>query len=386
MPEPSVPPNDPVMQQIRDLTGARARLVWVQDTGDATDYLAKGTDLRLMGLDTDDGHGERMILDGPRNFAKPFFTADGRHIIFSDRQTQTCHLVDWEGREIRDLGPGFALTTWLDPRTGREWIYLATDKIDDRRTLPSHAAIYRIPLHIAPGPWQRLRQRIRPPAPELVWNQTKVSEDTFQISAGGRYASSVFPWPEAGMLDLETRRWTRLGRGCWVALSPDNQHLFWILDGPHRNVQMFDTNTGTNWMVRVNDAPGLGNYEVYHPRWSNHSRIFAISGPYKIGEGSYRLQGGGADVEIHLGRFAPDYRTVEAWSRATYNNNADFFPDVWVAPTDTPSDVEQNIAQPGAPAIPAWPLEHTAPVYLWENADSQNEVAASDGNFRICRP
>ncbi len=42
------------------LTGARARVVWVQ--GDGTDPYAAGNSLVLKGLDTEDGKGERVIL------------------------------------------------------------------------------------------------------------------------------------------------------------------------------------------------------------------------------------------------------------------------------------------------------------------------------------
>jgi predicted small lipoprotein YifL len=44
---------------VRALTGAHTRVVWVQSDG--TDPRAQGEELVLMGLDTDDGLGERVI-------------------------------------------------------------------------------------------------------------------------------------------------------------------------------------------------------------------------------------------------------------------------------------------------------------------------------------
>ena len=46
--------------EVRTLTGAHTRVVWVQ--GDGTDPRASGDQLVLMGFDTEDGKGERVIL------------------------------------------------------------------------------------------------------------------------------------------------------------------------------------------------------------------------------------------------------------------------------------------------------------------------------------
>ena len=46
--------------RLRALTGAHTRVVWVQ--GDGTDPETEGDQLILMGLDSDDGKGERVIL------------------------------------------------------------------------------------------------------------------------------------------------------------------------------------------------------------------------------------------------------------------------------------------------------------------------------------
>jgi hypothetical protein len=168
----------------------------------------------------------------------------------------------------------------------------------------------------------------RKPREQLVWNRTSVSEDNYMLSADGNFASAPFPWSHMGVHDIRAQRWNRHGRGCWAAMSPDNSYLFWIFDGPHRNLIM-ERVGGTEhqrWSVSINELDETGRYEVYHPRWSNHPRIMTVTGPYKVGEGAYRLPGGGAKVEIHLGRFSDDYRSIEHWVRATYNDYANFYP------------------------------------------------------------
>ena len=67
------------------LSGARLRVVWVQDMGDGRDVDTLGGNLRLMGLDTGDGKGERAILGAVGNYAKPLITPRGDRVVYSDR-------------------------------------------------------------------------------------------------------------------------------------------------------------------------------------------------------------------------------------------------------------------------------------------------------------
>lgn len=388
---PSPPPADldPVSLAVRTLSGSRTRIVWLQDVGDGTDYLARGEQLRLMGFDTDDGRGERVILNADRNIAKPMFTSDGNRIVFSDRHNGTMHLMDWEGGEPERLGQGFALTTWRDPETGIEWLFYARDVVDDGKILPTHEAIYRMGLPPYPFNRHTLAAHVRGRFNEREsWRQTHVSEDSYQMSADGRFASAPFPWPTVGVQDIPARRWNLLGRGCWVALSPDNSYLFWVLDGAHRNLTLFHAETRERWAIPINRLPDTDRYEVYHPRWSNHPRIMAITGPYKVGDGAYRLPGGGKDVEIWLGQFAENHREIEHWVRLTYNNFANFYPDVWIeiVPTVDPAMVAADTA-PFPPDILTWPSSRNGLLYVWEHAAAQNEVKQADtGRLLLFRP
>jgi hypothetical protein len=105
--------------------------------------------------------------------------------------------------------------------------------------------------------------------------------------------------------------------------------LFWYFDGAHRNLLMFDQRTENRWTIPINTAPGFDNPEVYHPRWTNHPRFLALSGPYDRG-GANQVRSGGTQAEIWLGRFSEDFSTIEGWVRVTHNEGGDSYPDVWI--------------------------------------------------------
>ena len=74
----------------------RMRVVWVQDIGDGRDVDTVGSNLRLMGLDTGDGKGERAILT-TGNYAKPLITPRGDRVVFSDRIRKKVVVENWDG-------------------------------------------------------------------------------------------------------------------------------------------------------------------------------------------------------------------------------------------------------------------------------------------------
>jgi hypothetical protein len=145
-------------------------------------------------------------------------------------------------------------------------------------------------------------------------------------------AGGNFPWPDAGIAQLPNKSWTRLGSGCWTALSQDDSYALWIFDDQHRNLFIDDISGKQGRWVNINGAPGIDGYEVYHPRWSNHPRIMTMTGPYREGSGPSRILEGGRGVEIYVGRFNADFNAIESWWKVTNNDRGDFFPDVWVAP------------------------------------------------------
>ena len=298
------------------LSEARLRVVWVQEMGDGSDVDTKGGNLRLLGLDTGDGRGERVILGTLGNYSKPLITPRGDRVVYSDRIRKKVYVVNWDGSGLRELFGGFGLALWRDPRDGREWIYYGFEEMQKGGwTCP---AVYRTLLD-------------RPGAGELVWNRAPVNVDSFQLSADGQMAGGNFPWPEGGVAELPNKSIKIFTKGCWPALTTvKGKPFYWIFDGAHRNLTIFELQNNKRWQVSINGAPGIDGHEVYHPRWSNDPRIMAITGPYNKA-GIWHSRG----IEVYIGRFNADFTAIESWWQATRNDRADYFPDIWVAPAES---------------------------------------------------
>ncbi|MEX0887256.1 MAG: LamG-like jellyroll fold domain-containing protein [Phycisphaeraceae bacterium] len=365
-----------VHDALRELTGAPTRVVWVRDTGDGSDVFAESDRLVLMGFDTESPAGPEPLLASPGNYSRPLITPRGDGVVYSDRRSRQVYHIDWDDPAPRALVDGFALAVWRDPADGQTWVYVKIEPHESGYAARGNATINRY--------------RIDDPGDgELVWDATPIDTDNFQLSADGTRASALAPWPDAGILELADGRWLRLGRGCWVSLAPDNSYRFWVFDGPHRNVTIFEPGAADSRLVNINDAPGIDGYEVYHPRWANHPRVLAMTGPYKVGGGGNRIRAGGREVNIYVGRFDTAFTEVERWVQVSDDDRAGFYPDVWVA-----SAAEQRVASssdaagPGAvrddgQAHDAWPGDTTELRFLWENADSTNQIIGPDGRAGV---
>jgi hypothetical protein len=308
---------------LQELTGAHTRVVWMEAVDpSSTDVLGDGAGFRLMGLDTEDGRGVREIVSGPISCRKPLITPDGRHVVFTDAPRGKTMIVNWDGSDLRELAEGYAAGANLDPGRGSQWIYGIRGPLN-----PSNGAGSPMVRYELNRPWNQ----------EIVWDLTEVNLDNFQISQDGSMAAGLFPWPHAGIVDLKSKTLTRIGRGCWTSFAPDNSYIAWFFDGAHRNLMMANAITGSTWAVPISHAPGTLGYEVYHPRWSNHTRFFGMTGPYKAGGGNDRIGAGGKEVEIYVGRFSADLHRVERWARVTMNTAPELFPDVWIDPLTEPA-------------------------------------------------
>jgi hypothetical protein len=298
--------------EVHALTGAHTRVVWVQ--GDGTDPFALSKNLVLMGFDTDDGRGERVIIAERGSYVKPMLTPRGDRIVFSthpDHREEAVFIVNFDGTGLRRFDRGFALDVWENPADKSEWVYIGSQLEGN-----GFKVVTRVRLD---QPSQR----------EEVWNGAPISMDTFQVSPDGKLAGGLFPWPAAGVADLSQRAWKQFGEGCWTALNDAGTPLFWYFDGAHRNLLMVDVMHDRRWTVPINRAPGFENPEVYHPRWTRHPRFMTMTGPYDRG-GANQVRSGGTQAEVWIGRFSPDYTSIEAWARVTSNTGGDSYPDVWI--------------------------------------------------------
>lgn len=347
-------------------TGGHTRLVWLQDHGNGADSLANGKNLMLYGYDSKDGRGERPLLAKMDNYFRPMFTPDGRQVVFSNRLTRQMYLLDWDSGKVQELGSGVAVEVWEDPRPSlllrrkTIWIYCYFGLQPENRYGTSQP-LYRFPLD-------------NPKKKELLWDKTNLAWDNLQLSRDGEVLGGLFPWPAGGVLWTKDKRWQRLGKGCWTSLSPDNSKLLWIFDGLHRNVQIYDVVAGTNWKVNINSAPGIGGFEVYHPRWSNHPRYFVLTGPYEKGEGGNRIGGGGEKVEIYIGRFDERAQHVEDWLKVTDNNRADFYPELWIEGGNTAQLSDQMPQAASVVQAESWPAVRDRLVFVWEDMKAANQL------------
>ncbi|NKB24884.1 MAG: hypothetical protein GKR87_11005 [Kiritimatiellae bacterium] len=174
----------------RSLTNQNLRVVWVQDQKEGSDSFARSQHLLLMGYDSQTGR-ERAILPEQGNYFKPLFTPDGMHIVFSDMLSNRVYVADWSGTSKCSLGSGVAVEVWEDPASHQVWVYvLDGPHIGGERHTPN--PLYRFPLD---EPMKR----------EPVWDQTHMSWSNFQLSADGTKAGGLFPWPRAGILNLEKK-------------------------------------------------------------------------------------------------------------------------------------------------------------------------------------
>jgi hypothetical protein len=313
--------DESVPDALKTMTGSQTRVVWVQEQGNGADPFAFGRNLKLVGYDTNDGRGERYLAERTANYFKPLLTPDGQKVVYTDITTRHVFVTDWNSASTQDLGTGVAIEVWKDAQTETVWVYVF-DGPQPENFYFTTQPLYRFPLA---HPKQR----------ESVWNKTPMNWHNFQLSADGQRAGGLFPWPHAGILNTQTGEWKRYGRGCWTSLSPDNSYILWLFDEPHRNLILFSgletkEDGRTQWQVNINSAPGINGFEIYHPRWSNHVRYIAITGPYVEGEGSNKIMAGGRKVEIHVGKFDSDFKRIEQWVKVSDNNKGDFYPDVWV--------------------------------------------------------
>lgn len=388
-PASSVPRGE-MEKGIESLTGAHTRIVWaMQQNPEKTDAHANGKAMLLYGLDTRDGKGERVILpDAVQSYARPMITPDGARIVFTDKGVSkkkkkkgydpVCYVVNWDGSGLKELRDGYADDIWVDPETGKFWVYTAVDFITTETSAVKSRGMERFLLD-------------DPKTVETIFDK-EVSPNNAQVSRDGKRIAALFPWPDAGLLNTDDGKWQKTGRGCWTSIAPDNSYLSWVFDGAHQNVTMVHPNGEDTWVVPLNSNAPVKGREVYHPRWSNHPRIMVISGPYWSGSRS----GPGKDVQLYLGKFDPGMTKIETWVQATKNDLADVFPDVWVSGGEKVSLSVKHLGKAGVkesevadaasqaqeapktevkPTAGKWPGQTENAAFVWRNIRSNHNTA-----------
>lgn len=359
---------------VEKLVDAPFRVVWARDVANkGHDPFAYKGGFTLMGYDSADGRGPFEILSTPGSYRKPMLTPDGQRIVFTDFPKTEMKIVNWDGTGLRSLGRGIAMELWADPADGTVHLYSIDDE-PDVNILAAGKPLVRSPLD-------------QPGQKKVIWDKTQITLDTFQVSADGKRAACLTPWPDASLMNLENGTIEPAGRGCWVAMSPDNSYNMWVFDGPHKNLIVRMPGERFPRKVYISGAPGIDNFEVYHPRWSNHPRILAMTGPYKV-MGIGNAIGGGGNTGVYVGRFNDDFTSVEAWARIT-EDDIDHFPDVWVQGGETAGVKVAKIPSAAAAgtavaAAGAWPANNDGLEYLWKHSKDQNAIDRGDKGYEKC--
>ena len=347
--------------EIRKATGAQTRIVWLQ-ADKAYHYTASGNRLTLMGFDTDDGQGERKILPEEASYSKPVFTPDGKGVVFSDRSRERVFFVKWDGSGHRDLGKGFASDVWQDPGNNQVWVYLRQGK--GRKSDPL------------------IRRRLdKPEIEEVVWSRTENGHDGvpwLQLSADGERFSDAFPWSSCGVANVEKGVWKQYTRGCWPGMAPDNSYRAFVFSGSHTEIYLFEDGAKNQRKVNVSGVPGRKGKKVYFPRWSNDVRFLTVSSPESDPK-----------AELFLGKFDKGFESIDNWVQVTNNSRADIFGDAWINPAagppkeaimDRPAEPVKTMPKVSAEELSSeWPGTDEGLVWIWRNANSQNEAPARSG-------
>ena len=368
---------------VEKFTGGHTRVVWLTDL-ENKDTFAERSQLQLVGYDSRDGKGERIIWGDRANYYRPLITPDGQQIVISDRQTRKIYVIKWDESHPRLLKePGCATELWRDPNTGKIWVYYQENPNDFTKP------VLRFPIDESANV-------------QTVWSSSVIEAlPSFQLSRDGKMAASTFPWPSSGVAELPDVAWRKHRDGCWPAMAPDDSSISWTFDGAHRNLFMTRAGEKESWKVNISNAPGVKNFEVYHPRWSNDVRFMVMTGPYTSGDEKIKLWDGADGVEIYIGKFDKELRAMAGWLKLTDSRIGEFFPDVWIAggeqksskfnasarvSTVTSSKLAQFLNSVfGKLYENVWPGSRTGLLFQWRDNKDNGQFVNGSGDSRNVR-
>lgn len=371
-------------ERLEVFTGAHTRVVWSsQEKEDKADPFLVGGSNVLRGLDSRDGRGVRDLVSKRGNYARPLLNHDGTVILFTDKGISkpdnkkkhykpVIYRLGWDGGEPVEVAEGYAMDMWVDPSTGVEWVYAARKLVPSTLIAIEARHLVRFPLS-------------EPDQVELVYDETPIGTDNFQLSRDGTRASGLFPWPHCGIFRVEEDgEWKaeKLLTGCWPSMAPDNSGVSWVFDGPHRNGYFFADDGRPFWVVPFNADERMKNAEVYHPRWSNHARFMVITGPYikdKNVKGSV-IGKGGSLADVYLAKLDEKATKLEGWFRINEDKHGDAYPDVWIAGGEQANLVGYGTSKRvAAQEVAVWPVVKEGQLLIWKDRTALNSFKTREG-------
>lgn len=368
---PATGPDQNLQDPATLADGAHVRVVWMQARPQDRHFLSN--ELTLAGYDSKDGKNARTILATPANYFRPQLTGDGTKIVYSSRKTNTIRVVNFDGTGDREVATGgYAIEVWYDAAAKTDYVYMHRQPGSGDFTLEGE--VVRFPLNA-------------PDKTEVVWNQSAVHWNQFQLSRDGKTAAIEAPWPRCITAAMPNGDWTIFGRGCYPSIAPDNSRLAMHMDGIHKGFVFARPGSDVTWKIPANTAPGFKGRKIHCPHWSNHTQFVTLTGPHPDGSTPGDNENG---VEVYLAKFSDDFSRIAGWAKLTTNNVPELYPDAWIAGGDN-SAVDLAKLPAGKPSVAAatmadtWPGSAEGLVWVWDNARADNKVRdAATGKSRGC--
>lgn len=190
---------------------------------------------------------------------------------------------------------------------------------EDKREALGNKKVWRFPLKQGPS------------AKELIYSGAHIAT-TFSVSADGRKAASVFPWPKVGILDLASGKVQPMSPGddwgCWPSIAPDDSYRFFFFQGNHKIINMIDPGAPAARMreIDVTGMPGNGGKrDAVGPRFANHARFLCIGTPLSVDEDHPAISG-----DVYLGRFDAGWTRIEEWVQVSSHPHRDVLLSAWL--------------------------------------------------------
>ncbi len=276
-----------VADDIESLTGNQTKIVWARSVTGISERDVSSANYALVGFNTNN-NVERDIIPGPISCSNPLILSNGSRIVYTDWPKNKVCIINWNGSNQKVLLNGFALTVLKDENTNEEWVYVSEKPYGDTITR------YQV---------DNVDKN------ELVWNKTK-SSIRLSVSANGTRAGGEFPWNKAGIVTLPNKSFIQLGSGCNASIAPDNSYHFFHQVGTHKEIFFYKNGNNKEYVIPLNDAPGIDDHTVWIPRWSNDVRFITMSGP----ESNKKNKN-----NIYFGKFNSNFTAIEKWVQVTAN-------------------------------------------------------------------
>ncbi len=349
-----------VAKIVEQTAGSRTRAVWVRTPamkGPHTDNY-RGA---LVGFDSKTAKLTVIHQQKGFGYTRPNLTCDGKRVVFTSvqyrgqgRGRSKVYVVPFAGGRARLLVDGAHCTDIRhDPASGKSWAYVVNQPKPNHKHGAGGSPLWRVDLD-------------NPERKHVLWQKTgrgnEISWGYFQVTGDGRYGIGAMSGRTIKRLDFKTGTATKIGKGCWPAVCPDDSGIYWIFPGSHDKLPMRRIGADGGWSVELKKTAVYQQWlrwaaaknqdsknkrrgirpQFYYPKWStNDPRLIVFAGPITGFEGAPR------NADFYIARLTPDLRAVEAAAQITADNFADVYPDVWV---ERPHELDMEKIRRGAAA------------------------------------